>query len=75
MLEKPKVYFTRDGELVHLQTNPYFSAEGEEPLDIKIDGEGKFHGLSHETLWHAGAGLMEILPNGNGQILVISGDT
>jgi hypothetical protein len=72
MTDKPKVYFTRDGELVHLQTNPNFCAKDRKPLDIKMDPDGEFHGLSHETLWHAGAGLIEILPNENGQIIVIS---
>jgi hypothetical protein len=72
MTDKHNVYFTRDGELVHLQTNPHFCAEGEEPLDIKIDEDGEFRGLSHETIWHAGAGLIEIMSNEKGQILIIS---
>jgi len=55
-----------------LQANPHFCSEGEEPLNIKIDEEGEFRGLSHEILWHAGAGLIDILPNENAQIIIIS---
>ena len=72
MTDEPKAYFTRDGDLVRIQANPNFCAEWRKPLDIKIDTDGKFRGLSHETLWHAGAGILEISPKGKWKIAEIS---
>lgn len=72
MTDKPKVYFTREEELVHLQTNPHFCVEGEEPLEIKIDQAGEFRGLSYGTLWDAGAGIIERSPKGKWNITEIS---
>lgn len=74
MTDEPKAYFTRDGDLVRIRTNPNFCAEGREPLDIKIDTEGEFRGISHETLWHAGAGILEISTKGKWKITEISED-
>jgi hypothetical protein len=72
MTDKPKVYFTREEELVHLQTNPHFCVEGEVPLEIKIDQDGEFRGLSYGTLWDAGAGIIESSPKGKWNITEIS---
>ncbi len=74
MAEKPKAYFTRDGDLVRIQTNPNFCPKGKEPLDIRIDTDGEFRGLSRETLWYAGAGLIEITPKGKSRITKVSED-
>lgn len=74
MPDKPRVYFTRDGELVHLRTNTHLCAEGKDPLDIKIGPGSEFFRLSFETLWDAGSGIIETQSKVKGRITEISLD-
>jgi len=74
MTKKSNAYFTRYGGEVHVRANRNFCAEGEEPLDEKVRLGGKCCGLSYDTLWDAGAGVIEISPKGEGQITEISED-
>lgn len=74
MPDKPKIYFTRDEELVYLRTNPHFRAYGKEPLDIKIGPGNDFLEFTYETLWDAGAGIIQTESKTNGKITEISED-
>lgn len=69
-----RVFFTRDGSLVHIQSNPHYSGEVEESLDFCIGPEEKFMGIAYSVLWDAGAGEIQITPDETGKIIRISQD-
>ena len=69
-----KLYFTRDGDLVHIQSNPKLRGSHKVPVDIYIRPQDHYAGLSYAVLWNAGAGEIIIQADGSGKIVCISQD-
>lgn len=70
----PKLYFTREDNRVHVQSNPELCKGQKKSVDFYLDADEEYAGLSYAILWDAGAGEIIMECDGRGKITRISQD-